>query len=197
MRYVAAVLSIVVLGCATTNITGFTDPAYSSRTYSNTVVFASNLGLEQAAELESIICSKFMGCGTSCYSFLTLFPPTREHMADTVFSTLTERGIESLIMLTAGSDYSSNQVFAYQTYGSVHSYGGSTSAQATTIPLRSYYRQSNMRIIVIDSATQEVAWIGDAKTEGQGMVNVTDSAFQTSLSAEIVRVLSESRHFGQ
>ena len=197
MKYLAAILLIVISGCATTKITGFSDPAHSNRTYSNTVVFASNLGLEKAAELESRICREFTKRGTSCYSFLTLFPPTRDHTADNVFASLSERGIESLIMLTAGGDYSSSQVFAYQAYGSGYSYGGSTSAQAISIPLRSYYRQSNMRIIVIDSATREVAWLGDAKTEGQGMVNVTDSAFQASLSTKIVRVLSESPHFGQ
>jgi len=197
MRYISAILLIVLFGCATTKITGFSDPAYSNRTYSSTVVFASNLGLEKAAELESKICSKFMEHGTSCYSFLTLFPPTREHTPDNVFASLSERGIDSLIMLTAGGDYSSSQIFAYQAYGSAYSYGGSTSAQATSIPLRSYYRQSEMRIIVIDSATREVAWIGDAKTEGKGMVNITDSAFQSSLSTEIVRILFESPHFKQ
>ncbi len=52
-----------------------------------------------------------------------------------------------------------------------------------------------MRVILIDSATGETAWLGDAKTEGQGMVNVTDSAFQSSLAAEVVEVLADSSHF--
>jgi hypothetical protein len=196
MRYILVILLTVIFGCgATTKITGFSDPAYSNQTYSSTVVFASNLGLKKAAELESKICSKFMDRGTNCHSFLTLFPPTREYTADNVFASFSERGIDSLIMLTAGGDYSSSQIFAYQAYGSAYNYGGFTSAQATSIPLRSYYRKSEMRIVVIDSATREVAWIGDAKTEGEGMVNITDNAFQTSLSTEIVRILFESPHF--
>jgi len=195
MRYITIVLMLAFFGCATTKITGFSDPEYSNRTYSSTVVLASNLGLENAAELESKICNKFMEHGINCYSFLTIFSPTREYTADSIFASLSERGIDSLIMLTAGGDYSSSQIFAYQAYGSAYSHGGSVSAQATSIPLRSYYRESEMRIILIDSATREVAWLGDAKTEGKGMANITDSAFQTSLSSEIVRVLFESPHF--
>jgi len=112
-----------------------------------------------------------------------------------VFGTLSQRGIDSFIMLTSGGDNSSSEVFAYQAYGNASSYGGYTSAQATAVPLRSFSREGHMRVILIDSATGETAWLGDAKTEGQGMVNVTDSAFQSSLAAEVVEVLADSSHF--
>ncbi len=112
-----------------------------------------------------------------------------------MFGTLSQRGIDSFIMLTSGGDNSSSEVFAYQAYGNASSYGGYTSAQATAVPLRSFSREGHMRVILIDSATGETAWLGDAKTEGQGMVNVTDSAFQSSLAAEVVEVLADSSHF--
>jgi hypothetical protein len=52
-----------------------------------------------------------------------------------------------------------------------------------------------MRVVLVDGVSRETAWLGDAKTEGQGMVNVTDSAFNTSVSNKIVNSLLSSPHF--
>ncbi len=72
-------LPVLIAGCASTNITGYSDPAYSGTEYDSTVVFASNLDLEKAADLESSICNEFSDRGVSCTTFLSLFPPTRGH----------------------------------------------------------------------------------------------------------------------
>jgi hypothetical protein len=183
-------------GCASTKITGYSDPAYTSKTYQSTVVFASNVGLEKAAELEGAICKNFEAKGIKCSPFQLIFPPTRQHSADSVFDIIREKGFDSILILTAGGDYSSSQVFGYQSYGNATAYGNQAYGQASSYALRSYSRQSNIRAVLVDGASRETAWLGDAKTEGQGMANVTDSAFNFSVSNKITSTLLAISHFG-
>lgn len=184
-----------LLSCAATQITGYSDPAYTSASYTNTVVFATNLGLDAASQLEGSICAELTAEEIQCFEFHKLFPPTRHFSVDDVFSALKEQSIQSLLVLSAGGDYSSNEVFGYQAYGSASTYGGQTTATSTAVPLRSYSRQSDMRLTLVDAATRETAWLGDAKTEGQGMVNVTDGAFISSIAGETANALAQSPHF--
>lgn len=186
---------LVLCGCASTKITGYSDPAYTSKTYQSTVVFASNVGLEKAADLEGDICRNFETKGIKCIPFQLMFPPTRQHSSDTVFEKIQEKGFDSVLVLTAGGDYSSSQVFGYQSYGSATAYGNQAYGQASSYALRSYSRQSNIRAVLVDADSRETAWLGDAKTEGQGMVNVTDSAFNSSVSSKIASTLLATTHF--
>lgn len=182
--------------CASTKITGYSDPAYTSKQYPNVVVFASNFGLETASQLENSICSQFADNNIKCFEFHLMFPPTRSFSADNVFLTLNEKDISSILILSSGGGYSSSQVFAYQAYGSAYTHGGQTTASGMAFPISSYYRQSNMRLTLVDVATRATAWLGDAKTEGQGWVNVTDSAFISSIAREAATSLVQSPHFG-
>lgn len=188
-------IALILYGCASTKITGYSDPAYASKTYRSTVVFASNVGLEKAAELEGAICNNFRSNGIKCSPFQLMFPPTRQHSADYVFKNVQEKGFDSVLILTAGGDYSSSQVFGYQSYGSATAYGNQAYGQSSSYALRAYSRQSYIRATLVDGSSREIAWLGDAKTGGQGMVNVTDSAFNSSVSSKLVSSLLATPHF--
>lgn len=193
--YLLAIVIAFLTGCASTKITGYSDPQYSGSKYSSVVVFASNVGLEQASTLEVGICEGFKTNGIKCMPFQMMFPPTRQHSADSVYRTMAEKGYASMLILTAGGDYSSSDVFGYQTYGSATAYGNQAYGQSNTYALRSYSRQNNMRLTLLDGRSGNTAWLGDAKTEGQGMVNVTDSAFNNSIKEKVVSVLMSTSHF--
>lgn len=186
---------LLVTGCASTNITGYSDPAYTSTSYDSVVVVASNAGLEQAAKLETGICDEFSSSGTECRPFHKVFTPTRTHAPDKVFGELQSQGVGALIVLRSGGDYSSSQNIGYQSYGSASVTGSQVQGQSSSVALTAFSRQSHMRIVVVDTGTRETAWLGDAKTEGQGAVNVTDSAFLSSLTKTVAQELSASPHF--
>ncbi|MCZ4284532.1 hypothetical protein O4H29_06755 [Marinobacter salarius] len=196
MRFVALALAIAWLtGCASTEIVGYSDPAYQSASYTETVVHAQNVGLAKAADLEGDICQELSAKGINCRPFQSLFPPTRGHSADSVFQALQKQGIGSLIILSPSGDYSSSSTFGYQSFGSANAVGGQVSASSSTVPMTAFSRQSHMRILVVDAKAREVAWMGDAKTEGQGLANTTDSAFMSSLSKSVAQELSATPHF--
>ncbi|MDF0750268.1 hypothetical protein NLU14_08500 [Marinobacter sp. 71-i] len=187
--------ALLVVGCASTNITGYSDPAYASTSYTSAVVVAENAGLERASQLEGGICEEFSAAGISCRPFHSIFSPTRTHGPDSVFAELERQGVGALIVLLSGGNYSSSQNIGYQSYGSASVTGNQVQGQSSSVALTAFSRQSHMRIVVVDTGTRETAWLGDAKTEGQGAVNVTDSAFLSSLTKKVVQELSASPHF--
>lgn len=195
MKCMLVVLALLVSGCASTEIVGYTDPDFKSVTYRSTVVYARNIGLASAASLEGEICDGLAAKGVDCRTFQSMFPPTRRHSADLVFRKLQSDGVDSLIVLDPGGSHSSSSTFGYQSIGSASVIGNTVSGGSTTVPMTAFSRQSSMRVILVDTKTRNTAWIGDAKTEGQGLVNTTDSAFMSSLSKEVARALLKSPNF--
>lgn len=186
---------LALAGCASTEITGYSDPAYMSTTYESVVVIAEDVGLERAAKLEAGICDQFSSIGVACQPFHRMFSPTRPHSPDSVFQELKRQNVGAMIVLLSGGNYSSSQNVGYQTYGSASAHGNQAQGQSTTVAITAFSRRSYMRIVVVDAQTRETAWLGDATTEGQGAVNVTDSAFLSSLTEKVAQELAASPHF--
>lgn len=187
--------SLFLVGCATTKITGYSDPLHAESQYSSVVVLASNVGLARASTLEGGICSKFQERDVKCIPFQMLFPPTRQYTPDTVYQVLTERGYDSLIVLSSGSDNSSSEVLGYQNYASATAAGNNAYGQSSTFAIRSHSRQSAMRVTLLDVKTRETAWLGDAITAGQGSANVTDSVFNKSVINKVVATILATPHY--
>ncbi|MFC4259072.1 hypothetical protein ACFOZ5_08535 [Marinobacter lacisalsi] len=192
---IAVVLAGLLAGCASTSITGYSDPDYRDSQYDSVVVVAEGAGLERAARLEGGICEKFQSKGITCAPFNQMFPPTRSHPADEVFTALNHKDIGALVVLLSGADQSSARNIGYQTFGSANVYGNQVTGQSSSMALTAFSRQAHARIVLVDADTRETAWLGDARTEGSGAVNVTESAFASSLTTEVVRALVESPHF--
>lgn len=193
--FIAAVAGLILAGCASTEITGYSDPAYETTVYRSTMVHAPDVGLAQAADLEQGVCEEFTARGVTCRPFQSLFPPTREHSSDDIFHRLQEQNIGSVVVLLSGGSLSSQRDFAYQSFGSASMNGNRVQGQSTSVPMTAFSRAATMRVLLIDGETGETAWLADARTEGQGMVNTTASAFNSSLSKEVVETLMRSAHF--
>lgn len=192
---ILVVVGLAISGCASTEITGYSDPAYESAVYNSTMVHAPDVGLAQAADLEQGVCERFKERGVTCRTFQSLFPPTREHSPETIFRTLKDQGIQAAIVLLQGGSQSAERTFAYQSFGSASAYGNRVQGQSTSVPMTAFSRAATVRVLLIDGETGETAWLADARTEGQGMVNTTTSAFNSSLSDEVVESLMRSAHF--
>lgn len=196
MRALILVLAgLAISGCASTEITGYSDPAYESAVYRSTMVHAPDVGLAQAADLEQGVCERFQDRGVTCRTFQSLFPPTREHSPEAIFRTLKDQNIEAAVVLLRGGGHSAERTFAYQSFGSASAYGNRAQGYSTSVPMTAFSRAAHVRVLLIDGETGETAWLADATTEGQGMVNTTASAFNSSLSDEVVETLMESSHF--
>ena len=177
MRYALLLNLLLLVGCATTNVTGYTDPKFAGNAFKNVTVLAAVGNLEQNSTLESRACELFRAAGVPCAQFTIAFPPTRNYTPDQVYAELAASGAQSLLILTKESDTSSSRVVGYQSQAAM--YGNY--ASGTTVPLRARTRNSLSRVTLMDCATRSTAWLGDLETIGH-VIATDDGSFIYSLA---------------
>lgn len=183
LKHIIIVYFLFLIGCATTSITGYSDPKYKNKKYSNIIVYASDYSFEKGRMFENSLCNKFEKKGVDCVPFTALFPPTREYSKDEIYNKLNKGNAKSVLVMSFQGDVSDSKIFGYQSYGN------------TTYANRSYNRQSSVGLRLLDTKTRETAWVGEAKTVGQGALNVGDREFNVSIINKVVSELFKTPHF--
>jgi len=187
-----AAAALALAGCANTKLTAYTDPAFQNAPYRSFVAHATNADLETQRLFSSEACEALRSRKAICTPALEIFPPTRKYTDDEVTETLQARGVDGYLLIAIGGGSSSSQYLGSQSLATVNAYG--TSISSTNIATYSHSRHQAYDLILIDAATQKRAWIGGARVSGQGALNVTDEAFASSLSIELVTALRKAGH---
>jgi hypothetical protein len=204
-----ALVAILIAGCATSSITAFKDPALASKTFSRVGVFAVNMNLEAAVQVEQQICEKLTP--VPCEPGKQVIPPTRQFTGEEVHHFLEARGIDAVLIVGLAADQAdtryagsvanasttANTTGTISAYGNTGWYSGTTNASttATSTPIYDYSRVAFGDLNLYDAATGSVAWAGQIKISGQGMLNVTDNAFISSATAKIAQELKATGFF--
>lgn len=194
MRLIIFIVILWLSGCATTSITGFTDPNFEDKTYKSLVVVTPNLNLEYSSLLQSKVCNAIQNMGISCKRGLDLFPPTRAFEPDQIVSILKDNRIAGYLLLTYGGGTTQSQQIGTLAYGSATVFSNTISAYGSSTPVMSFSRSDGYSIVLIDTQTFNKAWVGGAKTQAQGLANITDDVFTDSLAAKVASVLKDAGH---
>lgn len=190
-------LWLAVLGlsaCATTTITGFSDPDYRGKPYKNFVVVTPNLNLEYSSLLQGKVCNALQTRNISCARGLDLFPPTRTFDTAAIVRVLMEKNIDAYLLLTYGGGSTQSDLIGTMHYGNASVYGNTISAYGSSIPIRSFSRSDGYSVVLIDTQTHNKAWVGGTKTQAQGFANITDDVFTNSLGEQLAAELRRAGH---
>lgn len=190
MRVLVIALTAALSACATTNITSFTDPDFKGHKYKSFVVVTPNLNLEYADLLQSKICTSLQGSGAACTRALDMFPPTRSYDGSQIAQVLQSNGISGYLVVSYGGGASSAQQVGALHYGTATVYANTVTAYGSSVPITSFSRSDGYGIVLVDTQTFNKAWVGGAKTHAQGLANITDNVFTSSLANEIAQQLA-------
>ena len=185
---------LLLAACATTKITGFTDPDYTGNRYSKLVIVTPNLNLEYSALLQGKVCKAIEARKASCLRGLDVFPPTRSYEAADVVRLLGERQIDGYLLLTYGGGATQSQQIGTMSYGSANVFGNTVSAYGSSTPVMSFSRSDGYGVVLIDTKSYNKAWVGGATTQAQGLANITDEVFTSSLGEQIAAELIKAGH---
>ena len=194
MRKVFLLTALLLSACATTNITGFTDPDYRNKSYKHFVVVTPNLNLAYSSLLQGKVCKAIEARNASCARGLDLFPPTRTFDTTKILLILAENHIDGYLLLTYGGGSTQSQQIATLAYGKASVFGNTVSAYGSSTPVMSFSRSDGYSVVLIDTQSYNKAWIGGAETHAQGLANITDDVFMSSLAEKIASELSNSGH---
>ena len=185
---------LTITGCASTEVTSFTDPKYQGDAYDNFVVWTNDMSLDYGTQLAASICENLESKGISCVPRTELFPPTRDWNPPEVQERLQARNITGFLEVSRSAQAADSVYLGSQTRTTVTTSGNTAQASSQSVPMRMPQRQETLHVRLIDVQTREEAWIGGAQTSGQGMANVTDSAFISSAAQDIVDSLESDGH---
>jgi len=194
MRKITILLFLLLSGCATTNITGFTDPSFKNKKYTSYVVVTPNLNLEYSLLLQKKICSEIEKYKSACTKGLDLFPPTRDLSSEQKAKVIKEKNIQGYLLVFYNGGNSETQQIASLAYGTANVYGNTVNSYGMFTPVYSFNRRDGYSLILIDTNTFKKAWVGGANIYASGLANITDEVFTTSLSEKISYSLSGSGH---
>lgn len=194
MNKAVLLVAMLVSACATTNITGFTDPDYRNKIYRNMVVVTPNLNLEYSSLLQGKVCKSIEKHKASCARGLDLFPPTRTFDTAQIVQILADKSIDGYLLLTYGGGSTQSQQIGTLAYGSASVFGNTVSAYGSSTPVMSFSRSDGYSVVLIDTQSYNKAWIGGAKTQAQGLANITDEVFTNSLAEKIASELAGAGH---
>lgn len=195
------------IGCATSRVTGFRDPAYPTTRFHSVSVFAHGMELEAAVEVEKETCRKLSPA--QCIPGTSILPPIRSYSAEEVAQYLERSGIDALLIAALVSDESdtwylgtittSSATASSTTTGTVNFYGnaafwssstaGFASGQIVSRPVYGYSRIAFGQLGLFERKTGNLVWRGQVRVGGQGLLNTTDSAFIKSATSEIAAEL--------
>ena len=213
-RAILIPLCVFAAGCATSKITAFRDPAYPNARFSRIAVFALNMDLESAVEVERQTCSRLAPGG--CVPGKTILPPIREYTADEVRERLTASGAEAVLVIGLASDDSNTQYLGtwsqssatasgtssgmLNLFGNSAYWSGSSTASATgnsvSAPIYGYSRHSRALLRLFEIESGNVVWAGQVTTSGKGALAVGNNEFIRSATGSVASQLRDSRLVG-
>lgn len=204
MKIISLVLVTCMLAaCATSRITAFRDPAYLTTRFEKIVVFGLGMNLDAAVGVERQICQKL--APTPCLPGKSILPPTRAYSSDEAAEYLRRSGADAILIAALVSDRSDTRYFGTYTTstasastnasGTINFYGntafwsglsqGSAFGQTISTPIYGYSRVAFGQLGLFDRATGSIAWRGEIRIEGRGLLNITDDVFISSATSKI------------
>ena len=194
MKNITILMVLLLSGCATTDITSFTDPDFKNKKYTSYVIVTPNLNLEYSSLLQNKICTEIEKYKSACTKGLDLFPPTRDLTGEDKAKIIKENKIEGYLLVFYGGGGTESHQISNLSYGTANVYGNSVNAYGMSTPVYSFNRRDGYSLVLIDTGTFKKAWVGGANVHASGLANITDDIFTTSLSEKIAFVLNNSGH---
>lgn len=188
------VIAAALTGCASTEVTSFTDPEYHGKKYAKFMVMTPGVNLEYSSMLQSRMCEAIIKKGAVCRRGLDLFPPTRAYDDAVIAKVMHERGIDGYLVVSYGGNHVQRHDMGYVAQGSASVFGNTISAYGSAVPISSYSRTDGYSAALIDVSSEQAAWVGGANTHAQGLVNVTNKVFTASLASELADELARAGH---
>ncbi|WP_021024452.1 hypothetical protein [Salinivibrio costicola] len=182
---VAALACLFLAGCAGSKSRAYKSPDTEMPPLKNVMINMDGFSFDFEEEFIENLCADTSI--NKCVLKNQIFPPTKHYQSVEVMKILERENIDSVIRVgTTRASYNERNA------GSLALLSGSTAANtfnasSTSVSMTAFSRVERYYVDVWNVDKSKVAMRIDASTKGQGMVNVTDSAFANALASEIKR----------
>ena len=123
-KHVLALLAAITIptlltGCITTQVKGYTDPAYKSHQIKKAMVRTTRASFGFGELLEQSVVQKLEKKGVEAKGFMEEFPPTRQWSEESILNHIEADGYDSLIYVVLGGSDSDVRQIGYLNNGTI------------------------------------------------------------------------------
>ncbi len=191
--YAACVLGLLlIVGCATTNLTSFRDPEFAGKNLHKILVVVPFSDLESRQTAETAFVNRFAGYGVEAVPSMQMLMPTRTYTNEELAKILFENKVEGVLIVKL-TDVSSTQTYVPQsssTYGQGTLSGNTINYSSQTYSYGGYYISKprvRFELQLFDVSSGKVAWVGTSLTRGNAYARF--KTLINSLAGSAVRQL--------
>lgn len=194
--YTLLAWTILLCGCATTQMSTYKDPKYAEKEYASFVVMSNFSDIENKAYFESRIQEELSQIGLTATRGIDIILPTREYNENQFAQALRASGAQALLHVSLTNSYSTSTYVppTYNTTGNAYAYGNTANWNSTTYQTGGYNIDKPVEeyeITVFDMATWEKVMVSTSKTRGNAFAKARD--LSNSLANKIVKELIETQ----
>ena len=191
MKKLTTLILLLLSGCAQTNITSFTAPEFKGVDFSKFIVVTPNLNLAYSMLLQTKICDAIKNENKSCILGLDFFPPLKNYTNSDIKSGLVSNNINGYLIVRYGSSNSSSVNLGSITNTTANIFSDTVTAYSSTVPISAFSRSDGYSLTLIDVKSTNKVLVGEATTQAQGLANITDDVFTSSLAKKIIQKLKK------
>ena len=195
MTRILFVLSFITFGgCASTEMTSFTDPAFKGLAFHHFLVVARSNNLSTRLWLESHLVQTLTTHRIFANESILLLPPTRKFSDEQMKDSLLRHNFDAYIVIDVGESgvesiyIPPTQATTKTTHNSTDTWTSTTSIVGGGTIEKPW---ADVRTTMCDASTNEVIWIADSFTGGNGY-----ASFNTVIDSYCSKVLERLENVG-
>ena len=195
-RFILIILSIfstvIFFNCASTTMTSFIDPAYRDATFKRFVIVVRSNNFTSRKWLESLFVEELTSQGIYAKESILLFPPTREYSKEQKQETLIKNKYDAYIVVDVG-ETGVESIYIPPTKVTQGHTSGNKWTEVTNLVGGGTIEKpwAQVRTTLCDASTNDIAWIADSYTGGNGFAN-----FNTVADSYCEKVIDQLKNIG-
>lgn len=180
-RIIILLFAVILSGCASTSVTSFTDPDYTSAEFNRILVVVNSNDLENRLNIETNMVFALKDAGVYALESYKLFPPTRQFTPEEKISLLIKKDIKAFLSITIGKTgvqevYIPPTSSTTKTEGDISFHGNSASysEKSKTAYLGGYTLSkpwAKYATKLFDVSNGRMVWLSDSFTGGSALAN--------------------------
>ena len=157
------------------------------------MVSTPNLNIEYSMLIQTKICEAIKKDGKRCSTALNVFPPIKDYAEKEISDKIRSNQINGYIVVVYGGGNTIANQIGTITNATANIFQNTISAYSTTIPVTGFSRSDGYSVTLFDVETGGKVLVGGARTSAQGLANITDDVFTSSLASAIVKKMKNER----
>ena len=179
-KYNAIIMLLIAIsfigGCASTNVTSFRDPSFTTKTFHRVLVVVPFADLESRTKAEAAFVERFVMYSVEGIPSIRVFMPTRTYTNEELLHLLSENRIDGVLLVTLRDAYTKQAYLppSSLTFGQASLSGNIVNYSSYTQQYGGYYISKprvRYEMRLYDVLTGNTAWVATSLTRGNAFAH--------------------------